>query len=151
MEIGYLEDIVVGEEIDLGVHEVTEGEIIDFARRYDPQPFHVDPAAAERSIFGGLVASGMHTLSLFMRLAVDGFLSHMDSLGSPGIESVAFPAPLRPGNLLTGRIEIVEARPSSHHPERGVVKWRGRGRTSADELVLDLFVVNLFGRRRSSG
>ena len=96
----YFEDMAVGATVDLGKRSVSEEEILRFAREFDPQPFHVDPEAAGKSIFGGLIASGWHTCSITMRLLVDGLLSNSSSLGSPGIEQIRWVKPVRPGDTL---------------------------------------------------
>ncbi len=84
----YFEDFVVGSSISLGSHQFTEEEIIEFAKKFDPQPFHIDREAAKDSIFGGIIASGWHTCSVMMRLLVDGMVSDAASLGSPGVDEV---------------------------------------------------------------
>src|SRR5207244_7381228 len=84
----YWEDLPVGKVIDLGTREVPREEVLDFARRYDPQPFHTDEEAAKKSIYGGLIASGWHTCAMMMRLLYDGLLKHAASLGSPGVDTV---------------------------------------------------------------
>jgi acyl dehydratase len=117
----YWEDFVVGETVELGSYEVTREEILEFARRYDPQPFHVDEEAAAAGPFGGLAASGWHTAAMFMRLFVDGLLLSSASMGSPGIEELRWTAPVRPGDLLTGRVRAIEAYPSERRPDRGTV------------------------------
>ena len=108
-----------GDVLDLGSRQVTAAEIVAFARDFDPQPFHLDPAAAEASIFGGIVASGWHTCALTMRLLVDGFLSHTHSMGSPGVEQIRWLHPVRPDDTLTARIRVLEKQPSQSRPERG--------------------------------
>src|SRR5215210_2487500 len=90
----YFEDFSEGEAVELGEHRISTTEIIAFARAFDPQPFHVDEVAAGESIYGGLIASGLHTISLFTRLLVDGVLNRSVSLGSPGFERVGWPRPV---------------------------------------------------------
>jgi acyl dehydratase len=103
------EDFTPGRVFELGSVEVTEHEIIEFAARYDPQPFHVDPDAAAETIFGGLIASGWHTCSMCMRLLVDGLLSRSTSLGSPGMEQIRWTTPVRPGDQLTARSTVARS------------------------------------------
>jgi acyl dehydratase len=118
----WFEDYQVGTTESFGPVTVTEEEILDFARRYDPQPFHTDPTAAKDGPFGGLIASGWHTASLMMRLLVDNYLSPASSLGSPGIDQLRWPNPVRPGDDLTMHIEVLEARASQTRPDRGIVR-----------------------------
>ncbi len=118
----YFEDHLPGSVYVLGSVLVTEEEIVAFAKRYDPQVFHTDPEAAKKTSFGGLVASGWHTVALAMRLIVDGRLSRVKNLGSPGVDEVRWLKPVRPGDTLTVRVTITEARRSQSKPDRGVVK-----------------------------
>lgn len=135
-----------GDVLDLGSRTVTEDEIIAFARDFDPQPFHIDPAAAEASIFGGIIASGWHTCALTMRLLVDGFLSHAVSMGSPGVEQIRWLKPVRPGDTLTARIRVLEKRPSQSKPERGSIKSLMEVTNQAGELVMTMESFILMGR-----
>lgn len=118
----YLEDQIPGSIREFGSILVEEREIIEFARRYDPQVFHVDPEAAKKSSFGGLVASGWHTVALASRMVVDNELSSVASLGSPGIDELHWYKPVRPGDTLSVRITVLEARRSESKPDRGVVR-----------------------------
>ncbi len=117
----YLEDYAVGATYQLGGFTFSESEIIEFARRFDPQPFHIDPAAARDSAFGGLIASGWHTGSAMMRAVVDGFISTVAGLGSPGMDEVRWLKPVRPGDRLTVRVTVEAARRSVSKPDRGVL------------------------------
>ena len=117
----YWEDFTEGDTIDLGSYEITREEILEFAGRYDPQPFHVDEEAAAAGPFGGLAASGWHTAAIFMRLFVDGILNSSASMGSPGIEELRWTAPVRPGDALTGRVRVVESYPSERRADRGTL------------------------------
>jgi acyl dehydratase len=119
--VRYWEDFAVGDVVELGSYEVTRDEILDFARRYDPQPFHVDEGAAAAGPFGGLAASGWHTAAMFMRLFVDGLLLSSASMGSPGIEELRWTAPVRPGDVLAGRVRVLESNPSERRSDRGTV------------------------------
>jgi acyl dehydratase len=116
----YWEDFEVGETTETGPIHVTEEEIIEFARKYDPQPFHVDPEAGKQTMYGGLIASGWHTAALYMGAFVRATLGRSASLGAPGVE-VKWHAPVRPGDTLTGRAVITETRPSSKDPGRGTI------------------------------
>jgi acyl dehydratase len=117
----YWEDFEEAETVELGSYEITREEILEFARKYDPQPFHVDEEAADAGPFGGLAASGWHTAAIFMRLFVDGILNDSASRGSPGIEELRWTAPVRPGDVLTGRVRVLETYPSERRPDRGTV------------------------------
>ena len=117
----YFDDFKVGDRIEAGSVAVTEEEILQFATRFDPQPFHIDSVAAAESIFGGIIASGWHTCAMMMRLAVDGYLHRSASLGSPGVDEVRWLLPVRAGDELTMRCSIVDAIPSTSRPDRGVV------------------------------
>jgi acyl dehydratase len=118
----YWEDITVGTVYELGQVTVDREEVINFARRYDPQPFHLDDAAAARTHFGRLAASGWHTGAMVMRLMVDNFLLQSSSQGSPGLESLKWFKPVYPGDTLTARLRIVESRPLKSRPTIGLVR-----------------------------
>jgi len=143
----YLEDFVVGEGIELGSRAVTREAVVEFASRYDPQPFHVDEGAAKASIFGGLIASGWHTASMFMRLFVDRVLAGGASLGSPGIDEIRWPRPVRPGDTLTARVTVLEAAPSRSKPDRGHVRIRYEVSNQTGETVMTMIGVSLYRRR----
>jgi acyl dehydratase len=132
--------------IPVGTVTVSEADIITFARQYDPQPMHVDPTRARSTIYGGLIASGWHTVSLFMRLLVENLVSKTDSLGSPGVDELRWPLPVRPGDTLSGQMEILETRVSSSRPNMGIVRWRGEVRNQSGQVVLTLLGTNFFGR-----
>jgi acyl dehydratase len=117
----FFEDYRIGEVHEFGDYLVTEQEIIEFARKYDPQPFHTDPQAARDTHFGGLVASGWLTGSIAMRLLVDHYISACASMGSPGIDELRWLKPVRPGDRLRVRIRAERARRSHSKPDRGVV------------------------------
>jgi acyl dehydratase len=118
----YFDDYVPGTTYDCGSVEVGEADIISFAKQFDPQPFHVDPEAAAAGPFGGLIASGWHTTALVMRQLVDHYLSAAASLGSPGVDELRWPHPVRPGDTLRVRATVVEARRSASKPDRGIMK-----------------------------
>lgn len=143
----FFEDYTAGHVYDLGTFTVSEPEIIEFATQYDPQYFHVDPAKAAESQFGGIIASGWHTISLAMRLYVDGYLSHVASLASPGVDEVRWPNPVRPGDTVRIRVTILETRVSRSKPDRGIVRARMEGINQRDELVLSMLAVSIVGRR----
>ena len=143
----FFESVEPGAILELGSRTVSEEEILAFGREYDPQPFHIDPVAAEASIFGGLVASGWHTCALTMRLMVDSFLSRAASLGSPGVEQIRWLRPVRPGDTISVRIVVLETRASQSKPDRGAVKMRTEVTNQAGELVMTMESTGLVGRR----
>ena len=143
----YFEDIRAGEVIELGSVEVTREEVLEFARRYDPQPFHVDEEAAAASPFGGVIASGWHTAAMFMRLFVEKILLGSASLGSPGVEELRWLHPVRPGDVLTGRVRVVETRPSERNPTRGTVITDSEAINQDGEVVMRMRARGFFARR----
>jgi acyl dehydratase len=143
----YWEDFEVGEVTELGPVEVTEAEILEFARRYDPQPFHVDAEAARESPFGGLIASGWHTTAVFMGMFVRGILLDSASLGSPGVEEIRWTAPVRPGDRLSARVTIVDSQPSATNPTRGTVITDNEVRNQDGVTVMTLKARGFFARR----
>lgn len=143
----HFEDFTPGRVFELGSVTVTAEEIIDFAGRFDPQPFHVDPAAARTSSFGGLIASGWHTGALWMRLYADAVLRDADSRGSPGIEELRWRAPVRPGDTLSGVSTVVEATPSRRDPTRGTVLIASTMTNQDGVVVMTMTSRGLFGRR----
>ena len=120
----YFEDFAAGQEYRLGQHTVTRQEIVAFAAEYDPQPFHLDEAAASDTLLGGLAASGWHTCALFMRMVALGWLNDSASMGSPGIDSLKWKRPVRPGDVLSGRTIVLGTRVSQSRPDRGFLSVR---------------------------
>jgi acyl dehydratase len=137
-------DFYVGQVIDAGSCRIDEASIIDFATKFDPQPFHVDNRAAENGQWRGLIASGWHTCSIAMRLVVDHILRDSDSCGSPGLEYVKWPAPVRPAELLHLKVEVLEVR-RSRSGDYGIVRWRWILSNQEPQIVLDLVATSLFG------
>lgn len=146
----YFEDYPEGGIFELGSVVVDETECVEFAKRYDPQCFHVDPAAAKKSIYGGLITSGWHTGGMMMRLIADNFLSDESSLGSSGIEKLNWPSPVRPGDTLSVRITILKARVSRSKPERGILVTRAESHNQHGALVMSYQAVNFMRRRPDS-
>lgn len=145
----HFEDFAVGEVIELGTYPaVTEEEIIGFARRWDPQPFHLDPERAKESMYGGLIASGWHIGAIAMRLLVDGLLSRCASQGSPGLEHLRFLRPLRPGDALSGRYTVLDASPSASRPAIGKVRARIELHNQRGEVVVSMVAMGFFDRER---
>ena len=118
----YFEDYRPGAVFTSGAILVSEAEIIEFARRYDPQAMHTDPAAAAGGRFGGLIASGWHTAALMMRLFATHFLSPASSVASPGSDELRWLLPVRPGDALSLRVSVLEARRSRSRPQEGIVR-----------------------------
>lgn len=143
----YFEDFEVGRTIAVGQRSVTEEEIIAFAKQFDPQPFHVDKEAAAKSIYGGIIASGWHTCSMMMRMMVDSIVSSASSLGSPGLEEVRWLKPVRGGDTLTVSTTVLEAKPSTSKPDRGVVLTVWEARNQDGELVATVKGKGMYLRR----
>ena len=140
----YFEDIVVGTTKRFGRYEVTREEVVAFAGKYDPQPFHLSDEAAAQTHFGRLSASGWHTCGLAMRLSVDHFLRGSESFGSPGLAYLKWLAPVRPNDELTLKATVLEQRLSSKNPALGVLRWRWQMRNQESIEVLDLEATSLF-------
>jgi acyl dehydratase len=143
----YFEDFPPGDVRESPARTVTRDEIIAFAREFDPQPFHVDEAAATDSPFGGLIASGWHTAAIFMRLFVDGLLERAASMGSPGGEELRWLVPVRPGDVLSGRVTIEHTESSGRRPDRGTVHMRSEMVNQDGEVAMRLRSRVYFGRR----
>jgi acyl dehydratase len=145
----YLEDFREGQVFELGQETIREQEIVEFARRFDAQPFHVDAEAAKRSIYGGLIASGWHTASFFMGLLVRGLLHDVASMGAGGIDEMRWLKPVRPGDTLRARLNVVGTRPSAKYPDRGLVTCVGELFNQKDERVLLIRWSAMIARRAS--
>jgi acyl dehydratase len=143
----YFEDFEIGQRFETGSMTVSEADIIAFARQFDPQYYHVDPEAAKKSAFGGLIASGFHTLSLSMRLFFDLDIWPEAMIASPGIENVRFLKPMRPGDTIRCAAEVVEIKASTSKPDRGVVIMEHPCWNQNDEMILTLRCVHLLRRR----
>ena len=143
----YFEDFYVGQEIELGSRTVSEEEIIAFATQFDPQPFHVDHDAAKASIFGSVIASGWHTCSMMMRMVVDGLWCASSSMGSPGLDKVRWPQPVRAGDTLTVTYITTALKPSSSRPDRGVVWSTWRAVNQHGEVACIIEGMGVLGRR----
>ena len=143
----YWEDLAAGSTRDLGTVTLTAQEIKDFARQFDPQPFHLDEEAGRRSIFGGLCASGWHTCSLAMRLTVQNFLHQSSSMGSPGLENLKWLKPVYPGDTLRLQHVILESRPLRTRPDVGLVRSRWEMSNQRGEPVMQMEGYGMFRRR----
>jgi acyl dehydratase len=144
----YYEDIEVGDVHEFGAYEVTEEEIVNFAEQYDPQPFHVDPEGAEESAFGELVASGWHTASICMRMLVDNHLNESASAGARGVRELKWLDPVRPGDVLSVRLEVLETEPASN-PRIGNVVSKLTGIANGDREVIQWTADSMFERREA--
>ena len=143
----YFEDFEPNQVFELGTHTVSEEEIVEFARRWDPQPFHVDPAAARDTVFGGLIASGGHTVAIWVRLYVESVLLGGGGRGSPGIDELRWHAPVRPGDNLRARLIVLDATPSSRQPGRGTVRSRAEMVNQEGATVMSMLHYAHFARR----
>ncbi|MFC2177193.1 MaoC family dehydratase [Actinomycetota bacterium] len=137
------EDYVAGAVYEFGAITVDETEVISFARQFDPQPFHTDPTEANEGHFGGLIASGWHTGALAMRLLVDHFLPITASLGSPGVDEMRWTRPVRPGDELSLRVTILEARRSTSKPDRGFMRTHIEVLNQHRDVVMSMKAMNL--------
>jgi acyl dehydratase len=137
-------DFRAGQTIEAGPYAVSESEVLSFGQAFDPQWFHIDPAAAAKGRFGGLIASGWHTCAIAMRLAADAALQGSESFASPGVAHVRWPHPVRPGDQLSLRATIIEARCSRSKPALGILRWRWQLFNQAGHEVLDLEATSLF-------
>jgi acyl dehydratase len=143
----YFEDYVEGDVHVFGSAVVDADEQLAFSRKYDPQSIHVDPAAADKGPFGGIIASGWYTGCLMMRMLVDHFLTHNASMASPGVDELRWLKPVRPGDVLSVRATILKATPSRSKPDRGAVTTLTEVLNQHGEVVMSLTAVNIMGRR----
>lgn len=137
-------DFHAGQVLVAGPVVLDEASIVAFAREHDPQWFHVDAEAAARGRFGGLIASGWQTCTIAMRLVVDHFLRGSESFASPGLAYVRWPQPVRPGDALSLRAEVLEVRRARSQPTLGILRWRWRLLNQQGTDVLDLEATSLF-------
>lgn len=149
MTTRYFEDFEIGEADEYGSHTMTKEELVTFAERYDPQPFHVDEDAAVESPFGGLIASGWHTAVVCQRMLVES-LTETASMGGRGVDELRWHRPVRPGDTLTIATEILDKRPSESAPDRGYVDVRVTGQNQNDDPVISWILLGMFERREST-
>lgn len=147
----YFEDYLPGTVHEFGTIAVAKEEVLAFGRRYDPHDFHTDPETAKESVYGGLIASGWHTAALMMRLYADHYLSHVASLGSPGVDELRWLQPVRPGDELSIRVTVQDARRSRSRPERGIVHSFVEVVNQDKEVVMSLKAVNFMACRDANG
>lgn len=134
----YFEDYVSGSTFEYGQISVSADEIIEFAKRFDPQPIHIDREKAERGPFKGLIASGWHTAGLMMRLLADHFISQVASMASPGVDEIRWLIPVRPGDTLSIRVTVLETKRSRSKPDRGTVRSLVEVMNQNGEVVMSL-------------
>ena len=146
----YFEDYALGATYECGSVSIDEASIVNFAKEFDPQPFHVDPVAAAAGPFGGLIASGWHTAALTMRQLVDNYLSAEASLGGAGVDEIRWPLPVRPGDTLRVRATVVESRRSLSKPDRGIIKTLVETTNSDGQTVMRCTAINLLRVRPDS-
>src|ERR1700736_917137 len=139
----YFEDYVEGATSEYGEISLSAEEIMEFARRYDPQPIHVDPEYAARGPFKGLIASGWHTAGVMMRLLADHFISHVASMASPGVDEIRWMIPVRPGDTLSIRVTVLETKRSRSKPDRGTVRSLVEVMNQNKEVVMSLKPVSI--------
>lgn len=150
-DLKYFEDLVVGTKASFGRYEVTRDEVVEFASKYDPQPFHLSDEAAAQTHFGRLAASGWHTAAMAMRMAVENMKDQRSaSLGSPGLDELRWLKPVYPGDVLRCESELLDKRVSRSRPEMGITKGRTTVFNQHDEPVMT-FVANGLIRTRSQG
>jgi len=147
----YFEDFRVGRTFESASVTVTEADIVAFARRFDTQPFHLDAEAARQSPYGGLIASGIHTIALTFKLFLDTGALAAASLGSPGLDEIRWLRPVRPGDTLRAVVEVLAARPSSSKPDRGIATFRYQTLDQRGETVMTMVGHQLLRRRPGGG
>jgi acyl dehydratase len=143
----YWEDFHPGDVAIYGPRLVTREEIVAFAAEFDPQPMHLDEAAASATLLGGLAASGWHICSLLMRVIADGFVVESSSMGAPGVEELRWLKPLRPNTQIRVRVTVLDARASKSRPEMGLTRFRYEMIDDTDALIASMTVPTMLGRR----
>ena len=152
IEKRYFEDYHFGSVHEVGSFTIKEKEIIAYAKRFDPQIFHTDPEAAKKTSFGGLVASGWHTVGLVMRLLVENYFSKVANLSSPGVDELRWTKPVRPRDELSVRATIQMARRSQSKPDRGVLRTLIEVMNQRHEMVMTMKITSImFCRETKSG
>ena len=146
----YFEDYVPGAVHEFGSIAVDEQEVLDFGRRFVPLSYHIDKEAAKQSIYGGLIASGWHTAALMMRIYTENYLSQVANLGSPGGDELRWDKPVFPGDELSVRGTVLEARRSESRPDRGIVRTCVEVLNQKREVVMSIKMVNFVRGRESA-
>ena len=142
----YFEDVAIGETTRFGRYEVTREEIVEYARQFDPQPFHLDEEAARLSIYGGLIASGWHTGAMFIRMVCDGMIPGHATAGARGFDDLRWIKPVRPGDVLSVE-SVVREKNAGRRPDLGTVKVESRISNQRGEVVMSLVSLVLYRRR----
>lgn len=145
----FWEDFAVGQTFQLGQKSVSADEIVRFAAEFDPQPFHVDEQAAQDSLYGGLIASGWHTCALLMRLMCDRYLLDAASMGSPGLESIKWLNPVRPGDTLSAQMTVAQSRVMKSKPGIGLIRSDYAMFNQHGEQVMAMSGWGMFKRRHA--
>lgn len=143
----YWEDFAIGGVLEFGAMPVTREAVLGFAAQFDPQPFHLDDAAAKNSLFGQLSASGWHTCAMTMRMTCDALLLNSSSLGSPGMDNMRWHKPVFPGDVLSVRLTTLEARPMASRAGVGLVLMKWETLNQRGEVVLSMQGWGMFGRK----
>jgi acyl dehydratase len=143
----YFEDFKPGQVLPLPSRHVTRAEIVAFAAEFDPQPFHLDEQSPQSMLVGGLIASGWHVASMFMRMICDAFMIDSSSMGSPGIETLKWQKPVRPGDTLSGASTVLDTRASKSRPQMGIVRFHHEVVNQTGEVVMWMENPILFGSR----
>lgn len=144
----YFDELTLGQRFESGGYRFTEAAIVDFAFQFDPQPFHIDVDAAKESHFGGLIASGFHTLNIAFRMLYQTGFMRGASLGGPGMDELRWLKPVRPGDTIRAVAEVIELRPSKSKPDRGVAKFRLAALNQANEEVMTAIMMVIMKRGR---
>ena len=147
MSARYFEDFEIGERFVSPGVTVSESQILDFALAYDPQPFHLDREAAERSPYGGLIASGFQTLALGFRMFYQANVINACSLGSPGMDELRWRAPVRPHDTLHTEAEVVSKRESRSRPDRGTLHMAYEIKNQSGEIVMSFTAIHILAKR----
>ena len=145
----YFEDYIAGSVHEFGPIAVEEREVLDFGRRFVPLPYHIDNEAAKKSVYGRLIASGWHTAALMMRLYTDNYLSKVANLGSPGCDELRWTKPVFPGDALSIRVTVANARRSDSKPDRGIVQSFCEVLNQKREVVMSVKMVNFVRSRET--
>ncbi len=139
----YFEDVTVGDTDEFGSKTFTQAEIIAFAEKYDPQPFHIDEKAAAQSIYGGIIASGWHTAAATMRMMVDNMIDTEASLGSPGVDDLRWYKPVRPGDTIRVRTEVIDKKRSRSRPNMGTIFGKLEVLNQNNEVVMSFKSIGM--------
>ena len=143
----YFDDLPIGYTFETNTRTLGEDDILAFAGQWDPQYFHTDPEAAKASPYGGLIASGFHTMLTAFNLILEANIWNEASMGSPGMETLRWIRPVRPGDTLRVQAEVTSSMPSKSRPDRGRTGFQHRVLNQNDEVVMSYQCVNILARR----